>query len=496
VSIGLDSKKLFFGTANDASITYDGTNLLINPRDVGTGNVIIGSTSTGVKASQNGLDISSGGNALILGADNNAATRTNATAKASRIGGYHYTNAEEPYAFFLGLSTSTNNQLDIGGGSAAFNTATLLRFFTAADTTTVTGTERMRIASDGKVGIGTTAPGALLDVSSTVTSDGLSPTTLRISGLFSGDWTVGGEMGKLEFYNNDGSTGGANVRGKISSIVEHINGLHWGLGFYTATNNAAPTEKVRITNAGNVGIGTTAPTEKLDVLGNVKINGTLITDSIESLTGENITFFNSTLTGYANLNAKSFNVFSPEDKAYVQDYLTKVPEPSKILGLDGKLARVSMFANERKDNTPIDDLTKPIYQNVTTQECNEVEDKPAIYEEVCENIPNENLEEPKEIEKICRQELVNPATTRTECKDVVNQIKIGYETKFENATDIGAMAFNNRLLITEVKEFITGILNRLTGAEAEIQKLNNANALIKQCITNSKTFEEFKICNK
>jgi hypothetical protein len=263
VSIGLDSKKLFWGTANDASINYDGTNLLINPRDVGTGNVIIGSTSTGVKATQGGLDISSGGNALILGADNNTVTRTDTTAKASRLGGYHYTNAEEPFAFLLGLSTSTNNELSIGGGSAAFNTATLLRFYTAATTTTVTGTERMRIASDGKVGIGTTAPGALLDVSSTVTSDGLSPTTLRISGLFSGDWTVQTEMANLEFYNNDGSTGGANVRGKISSIVEHINGLHWGLGFYTATNNAAPTEKVRITNAGNVGIGTTAPSNKL-----------------------------------------------------------------------------------------------------------------------------------------------------------------------------------------------------------------------------------------
>ena len=35
----LDNEKLYFGTGDDASITYDGTNLLINPKEVGTGTV-------------------------------------------------------------------------------------------------------------------------------------------------------------------------------------------------------------------------------------------------------------------------------------------------------------------------------------------------------------------------------------------------------------------------------------------------------------------------
>jgi hypothetical protein len=37
IKIPADSKNLYFGAADDASITYDGTNMLINPKVVGTG---------------------------------------------------------------------------------------------------------------------------------------------------------------------------------------------------------------------------------------------------------------------------------------------------------------------------------------------------------------------------------------------------------------------------------------------------------------------------
>jgi len=62
-----DNLKHYFGTGNDASITYDGTNLLINPQEVGTGatsftgNVGIGTTSPGAALDVNGAITSNSG---------------------------------------------------------------------------------------------------------------------------------------------------------------------------------------------------------------------------------------------------------------------------------------------------------------------------------------------------------------------------------------------------------------------------------------------------
>jgi hypothetical protein len=68
----------------------------------------------------------------------------------------HYTNAEEPFAIALCDVTSTTNELSLGGGSGACNTATVVKFFTAANNTTVSGSERARIDSSGNLLVGTT----------------------------------------------------------------------------------------------------------------------------------------------------------------------------------------------------------------------------------------------------------------------------------------------------------------------------------------------------
>jgi len=54
-----DNSKLYFGTADDASITYDGTDLLINTKEVGTGTIKINGTAaySGVDIDYNSLDI-------------------------------------------------------------------------------------------------------------------------------------------------------------------------------------------------------------------------------------------------------------------------------------------------------------------------------------------------------------------------------------------------------------------------------------------------------
>ena len=58
---------------------------------------------------------------------------------------------EEPVVSILGYHRSGINEVRVGGGSGLFNASTLISFYTAANAATLTGTERLRITSDGKV---------------------------------------------------------------------------------------------------------------------------------------------------------------------------------------------------------------------------------------------------------------------------------------------------------------------------------------------------------
>ncbi len=134
----------FAGTAPASTLILDAS-----------GNLGIGTSSP--ISTQSGLDISSGGLSLVIGADNGSSTRTNAGNKSGRFAMAHYTNAEEPFAIALCDVTSTTNELSLGGGSGACNTATVVKFFTAANNTTVSGSERARIDSSGNLLVGTTS---------------------------------------------------------------------------------------------------------------------------------------------------------------------------------------------------------------------------------------------------------------------------------------------------------------------------------------------------
>ena len=129
-----------------------------------SGNVGIGTTSPAAK-----LDIISSGLSTMFRLSN---TETNATTKYGAILGRHYTNAEENVTGMLITSSSsaTGGSVSIGGGISSANAVNEIKFYTAANNTTLTGTERMRITSGGNVGIGTTGPQSLLEVSGSIAS--------------------------------------------------------------------------------------------------------------------------------------------------------------------------------------------------------------------------------------------------------------------------------------------------------------------------------------
>ena len=113
-----------------------------------------GSVGIGTASPQHKLDIVAGGtNQLRL-----SNVVTDATNKNSYILGRHYTNSEESISWLVGTSGNGESTVRIGGGSGAWNAVEEIRFYTAADDTTLTGTQRMTIDKAGLVGIDTATP--------------------------------------------------------------------------------------------------------------------------------------------------------------------------------------------------------------------------------------------------------------------------------------------------------------------------------------------------
>lgn len=70
---------------------------------------------------------------------------TDATQKHSQICINHYTNAQKPITIFDAVGGLTDNIIHVGGNNANTNAATIIKFFTAANNTTLTGTEAARV---------------------------------------------------------------------------------------------------------------------------------------------------------------------------------------------------------------------------------------------------------------------------------------------------------------------------------------------------------------
>ena len=181
------------------------------------------------------------------------------------------------------------------------------------------------IVSSGKVGIGTANPGSPLHVQgqSVQIGDGsvnLGAALKLLGSNVNKNWMVSNQMtlGGFEIVPSTligGSTfttpafvildngkvgiGTSNPGEKLQVVggniaVDNLTGIGWGnrnaqligtdaSGASYLRFDTGGTEKMRLINNGNVGIGTANPTKKLDVSGDVNLTGDLYTSGIKSL---------------------------------------------------------------------------------------------------------------------------------------------------------------------------------------------------------------------
>jgi hypothetical protein len=175
------------------------------------------------------------------------------------------------------------------------NSTNGLDFYTYNGSETV----KMSIIGNGNVGIGTTGPAEKLSVyNSTAIS------------------TVGDALGAYVAVASPQANRGAAIRigrdpdgsysTKIATVYEQSSPsyLNPAMVFYTMNNSyikGTEVERLRITSAGNVGIGTTSPVQKLEVSGNTYVTGYVQASSalIGLKNGYATLGSNSTATGIA-----------------------------------------------------------------------------------------------------------------------------------------------------------------------------------------------------
>jgi hypothetical protein len=166
-----------------------------------------------------------------------------------------------------------------GATTVTQGTNTLAFNSTATNGFSVDGSTFSVDAANNRVGIGTTSPSTLFHTYTTTDGNdvmiegyGSSTTTARPR-LFIGHNNAGGGGGNIpDAIRLAHNSWGGSLSGGVNIGYGGVQGSSIGatssfMTFGTTNNSNVPSERMRITNAGNVGIGTTSPTFPLDVRG-------------------------------------------------------------------------------------------------------------------------------------------------------------------------------------------------------------------------------------
>ena len=241
-----------------------------------------GTTAVTIDASQNvGIGTTSPGTLGKLevqatsGNFSSLAIKNNATG--SVLYGGSYTSIS------MASQSATFQITQVGGSGYLYGGAASVNFVQGSNapmTFATNNTERMRIDSSGNVGIGTSSPAAKLQVqgqgmfqgSTLPTQLGINYGALNINNN-SADGTVDFTQGIVFTDNSINSTAWTHA----GITTTGSTGFNGNLIFGTdgnSTSTSSITERMRIDSSGNVGIGTSSPAYKLDVVGNLNVSGT------------------------------------------------------------------------------------------------------------------------------------------------------------------------------------------------------------------------------
>ncbi len=237
----------------------DGASNLVEQTDIGTApNEIPLNQYLGNLAYQDAEniagDVGVGGNLLVGTASSTNDYRVD-IAPQSAGAGLRLRGGSGGSSFFQFTDSNLNAQwgfLETTSTSLNINHSQIVRFSTA-------GTERLRITSSGNVGIGTSSPGSKLDVyapSATAYSASASSPSLVIGNTNS---TLATNFSSIQMFTDGNGRGVVNLNALNNATASSAD-------FAIQTrHNGTLAERLRIDSAGNVGIGTSSPSARLDI---------------------------------------------------------------------------------------------------------------------------------------------------------------------------------------------------------------------------------------
>ena len=246
-----------FNTSDDLVISAD-------RNGTGTGNLIFrnGGTSERMRINANGV--------LCIGSTNYSGGGTNPGLYVSNTGGrqvkIHNPNASTSSLQITNATTGqgedAGTQLFTQGATGDFHVINKFATGDIAFATTPSGgstAEVMRIQSTGKVGIGTTDPA--------------SEFHLMDGDIFLTDNSTATDSGQAIYFQS--TTNGWATSGAHAAIHGKRGASSSGYLRFDTRISGTTAERMRIQPDGNIGIGTTSPSEKLDVAGDVQVTGSV-----------------------------------------------------------------------------------------------------------------------------------------------------------------------------------------------------------------------------